>query len=346
MKSFIDIDHTFGGQPPRLGVRLARIDQGRGQEALFEDQLPELLRALSEDARVASITASNAIEGVQLDERRAGQVAGGSRFRNRNEREFAGYRDALDALMRDPVEPVSVSMVLRLHREIFSHVDARGGCFKTDDNQIVSYEDGRRHVIFEPVSAAETPFMTQELIDRYLQAQTEQVAHPLLLVAALILDFLAIHPVADGNGRVARLLTTNELLGRGYSVPRYVSLEQQIFETKHGYYAALADSQRGWHEASHTIWPWAEYLVDALGATYDRFEQRVAARRGEPGDNKQARVRNYVLDHAPDRFAIADVRRSVRGVSDQTIRLVLQELRDEQRIRADGTGRGAVWTRL
>jgi hypothetical protein len=56
-----------------------------------------LLQQLSEHARVASITASNAIENVVLDDERAERIAEGSpRFRNRNEKEFAGYRDAID----------------------------------------------------------------------------------------------------------------------------------------------------------------------------------------------------------------------------------------------------------
>src|ERR1041384_158930 len=101
MKSFIDLDTTFAAQPRELGAALAGVDTGRGQERLFEDQRPELLRQLSEDARVASITASNAIEGVVVESERAELIAEGSRrFRNRNEREFAGYRDAIDTLMR------------------------------------------------------------------------------------------------------------------------------------------------------------------------------------------------------------------------------------------------------
>lgn len=345
MRSFVDLERTFSGQPARLGPLLSRVDIGRGREEFFRDQLPELLRTMGDSARVASIRASNAIEGVEVDDDRAERLAGGARFRNRNEREFAGYRDAVDELMRAKPEAISVPLILHYHRQIFQHVDGRGGSFKADDNAIVSYEAGRKQVVFEPVSVDDTPFMTSELVDRYVDAQRSQAAHPLVLLAALILDLLAIHPVADGNGRVARLVTTRELLELGYRVARYVSVEQQIFETKNGYYAALYESQREWHDGQHTIWPWTEYLVGALAQTYRRFEDRVAAERGAEGATKQDRVRRYILDQAAPRFTIADIRRAVPGTSDQTIRLVLNACRDEGLVRADGTGRGATWAR-
>jgi Fic family protein len=345
MKSFIDLERSFGGQPPRLGPLLQRVDLGRGREELYQDQLPELLRSLAEHARIASIRASNAIEGVEVDEARAASLAGGARFRNRNEKEFAGYRDAVDELMREDPEPISVPLILHLHRRIFEHVGGRGGHFKTDEVDIVSWEHGSKQVVFKTVRARETPFMTQELVDRYHAAQAGAVAHPLLLLSALILDLLAIHPFADGNGRLARLVTTSELLRLGYGVARYVSLDQQVFETKNGYYASLFESQRGWHEDDHTIWPWATYLVGALAETYARFEDRIAAERGEEGASKQDRVRRYALEQAAARFTIADIRRAVPGTSDQTIRLVLNELKGEGRLVSQGTGRSAAWVR-
>lgn len=152
MRSFVDLDLTFANQPRELGALLARIDTGKGQERLFEDQLPELLRQLSVHARIASITASNAIEGVLVDSERAEQIAEGSgRYRNRSEREFAGYRDAVDMLMRlDSYEPLSVPFVLHLHRLLFAHTGGKGGSLKTDENLIVSYESGNREVVFTP----------------------------------------------------------------------------------------------------------------------------------------------------------------------------------------------------
>ena len=346
MHSFIDLDRTFAGQPRELGATLARIDTGRGREQLFLDQVPQVLRQLSENARIASITASNAIEGVIVESDRAIKIADGApRFRNRNEKEFAGYRDAIDGLMRvDRHEALSMPFVLHLHRQLFQHAAGRGGYLKTDPNFIVSYESGHREVVFEPPSPEETKFLLRETFDRYNAATRDRVGHPLVLIGALILDVLAIHPVADGNGRLARLLTTYELLNHDYGVARYVSLEQRIYSSKNTYYERLYDSQRGWHTAEHTIWPWVSYLASVLSVAYDDFEASVATARETVG-NKQDRVRRYILEQAPMEFRRRDIERALPVVSVATIRLVLNKLRNEGLISVDGGGPGARWRR-
>lgn len=334
MRSFIDLDRTFGSQPVRLGPRLARLDVGRGREGLFRDQLPQLLDALAETTRVASITASSAIEGVTVDPARIQGLAGVDperrRFRNRNEREFAGYRDAIDEITRSTsLEALSVPYTLHLHRLLFGHTEAGGGRLKSDQNLIVSYEHGHREVLFTPPSPRETQTLLPDLFARYNLAVVDQAAHPILLIGALILDFLAIHPVADGNGRLARLLTTHALLAQGYTVSRYVSIEQRMFDSKDEYDDALYASQRRWHEGEHDIWPWIDYLVDVLASAYDDFEARVAAQRLLAVGSKQDQVRRYVLAQAPSSFRVREVRAALPGVSDATIKRVLRELRQE-----------------
>lgn len=346
MQSFLDIERTFGGQPPELGAMLASIDTARGQEQMFADQMPELLHQLSEHARIASITASNAIEGVVLPAERAERIAEGSpSFRNRNEKEFAGYRDAIDWLLRQRTqELVSVPLVLHLHRMLFHHVGGRGGYLKTEDNLIASRESGTREIVFIPPPWQKAEFLLTELIDRYNTAKAAEAAHPLVLISAMVLDFLAIHPVIDGNGRLARLLTTHELLSQGYGVARYVSVEQRMFESKNTYYATLYESQREWHEAAHSIWPWTTYLARILADSYGDFEQRVLA-AGTAAGGKQDRVRDYILRQSPPQFRRRDIERALPGISTATIRLVLNELRDSGQIALQGSGPGARWQR-
>ena len=348
MRSFTDLDTLIGLVPSHVVTRLSAIDFGRGSEALYRDQMPGLLNELADRARVLSITASSAIEGVVVaDADRARRIIDrqATALRNRSEQELAGYRDAQDYLNREDWRPLNAGLILHLHRLLFAHTAMPGGSFKKEDNLVVDRSpDGLTTVRFKPVPAASTPFAVDDLIRRYQEAATAGQHHPVLLSGLFILDLLVIHPFEDGNGRVARLLTGALLSEHGYTVGRYVSLEQTIAESADAYYQALLESTRGWHEGTIDPWPWLDYFSSVIAGAYAVFADRAAAAH-TPG-TKQQRVREHILRHAPGTFRLADIRTAMPGISDQTIRLVLEQLRGEGKVRADGTGRSATWTRM
>lgn len=348
MRSFTDLDTLIGLVPSHVVTRLSAIDFGRGSEALYRDQMPGLLNELADRARVLSITASSAIEGIVVaDADRAQRIIDrqATSLRNRSEQELAGYRDAQDYLNREDWRPLNAGLMLHLHRLLFAHTAVPGGAFKNEDNLVVDRsQDGSTTVRFKPVPAASTPFAIDDLIKRYKEAVGAGEHHPVLLSGLFILDFLVIHPFEDGNGRVARLLTGALLSEHGYTVGRYVSLEQAIAESADAYYQALLNSTHGWHEGITDPWPWLGYFSSLIAGAYAVFADRAAAAQ-TPG-TKQQRVREHILRHAPSTFRLADIRTAMPGVSDQTIRLVLEQLRSEGKVRADGTGRSATWTRM
>lgn len=345
MRSFLDLDVAVGRVPADVVMSLRVIDTGRGSEALFRHQLPALLTELADRARVQSITASSAIEGVVVpDAHRAARIIDGkvTRLRNRSERELAGYRNSLDYLFGEDWRPLNLGLVLHLHRLLFSETDAAGGALKAEDNLVVDRSpDGSVTVRFHPVPAADTEFAVAELIDRYVDAQSAGRHHPVLLVGLFVLDLLVIHPFADGNGRVARALTNGLLVEQGYDVCRWISLEQSIAETAEAYYDTLLRSTHGWHDADSDPWPWLSYLTTLLARAYETFARRASSERMT--GTKQDRVRAYVVDHAPSVFRLSDVRTALPGISDPTIRLVLESLKADGSVSPQGVGRGAVW---
>jgi Fic family protein len=348
LRSFADLDALIGLVPAQVVTRLSAIDFGRGSEALYRDQMPGLLTELADRARVESITASSAIEGVIVaDAGRAQRIINrqATTLRNRSEQELAGYRDAQDYLFRQDWRALNTGLILHLHRLLFAHTATPGGAFKTEDNLVVDRSpDGSTTVRFKPVPAARTPFAIDDLIKRYEHAVAAGEHHPVLLSGLFVLDLLVIHPFEDGNGRVARLLTGAVLSDQGYTVGRYVSLEQAVAESADAYYQALLDSTHGWHEHTADPWHWLSYFTSVIAGAYTVFADRAAA--AQTSGTKQQRVREHVLRHAPATFRLADIRTALPGVSHQTIRLVLDQLRGEGKVRADGTGRSATWTRL
>lgn len=349
MRSFLDVDALLARVPSEVVGSLRHIDRGAGSELWYAHQVPSLLQELAHRARVESVKASSAIEGVVVpDAHRAARIIEGRSMtlRTRSEQQLAGYRKALDYLFTESWQPLNIGLVLHLHRLLWSETDAAGGTLKTDDNLVVDRSsDGTLQVRFTPVSAVQTSFYLSELIDRFVGANATARHHPVLLVGVFVLDLLIIHPFDDGNGRVARVIANALLADAGYGVGRWVSLEQLIAERPEEYYSALLSSTVSWHEDRSDPWPWLTFFASTVESAYRLFAARVTS-MGTTVVPKQQQVRDYVLTAAPAVFAVADIRRALPGVSDPTIRLVLAALRREGRAQSEGTGRSAVWRRL
>lgn len=350
LRSYTDIESRFEAIPLNLVALLGNIEASRGREQLYRTQAPQVLERLAARTRFDSITASSAIENVILDDDRALQVLRGvpdGPYRDRSEREFAGYRDAVDYLIGKDGEALSVPLILHVHRVLMRHTeDPTAGRLKSNDNFIgTDGKNGPRTVIFETVPAGEqTVRHLSELVAQYERALSDTSIPPLLLIAAMVVDFLAIHPFEEGNGRVARLLTTNELLRHGYGVARYVSIEQRIFDSKNSYYVALRSSQSRWHDGEHDLEPWTVYLLRIIQDAYGDFEQRVAAGTELIGATKRDQASNYILTQAPRRFRLAQIADALPDISQATIRDALEALRAENKLTV-GRGRSAMWER-
>lgn len=76
---------------------LTLIHEYKGKQSIYIQQRPQELERLVEIAKVQSTEASNSIEGIRTTETRLRQLMSERTTpRNRDEKEIAGYRDALN----------------------------------------------------------------------------------------------------------------------------------------------------------------------------------------------------------------------------------------------------------
>ncbi len=129
---------------------------------------------LEKIARVQSVKGSNAIEGIVTTDARIKQIVDGdSAPLNHDEREIAGYRDALDEIhSKHDQMSFSENMILHIHETMTNLAGYElSGKYKTEDNLIMEIDErGRRRVRFTPVSAAETGEAMQQLVLAYMDA--------------------------------------------------------------------------------------------------------------------------------------------------------------------------------
>ena len=183
-----------------------------------------------------------------------------------------------------------------------------------------------------------------ELCVLYRHALDQEGIPPLIASAALVLDFLCIHPFRDGNGRVSRLLTLLALYQHGYEVGRYVSLERLTEESKEDYYECLNRSSRKWHEGRHELTPWMNFFLAIARRGYVEFEQR-AGQVKAPRGAKAELVLAAICQESGD-FRIGDIERACPGVGREWIRSLLSDLKADGKVSCQGKGPGARWRYL
>jgi len=337
----------LAAEPPTLPIRttwyLTDLAEARGKQELFTRQSPQKLKLLREHALVESAVSSNRIEGVEVDQSRVGTlIFGRPALRDRDEEEVRGYRDALKLIHETGAKlPINEATIKRLHKLCRGEIWDAGAYKEKDVDIIQTYPDGRSRVRFKTVPANRTPQALAEMIELWEQGLREKWVPPLVLAAALKLDFLCIHPFRDGNGRVSRLLFLLGCYHCGIEAGRYISLERLIEQNKERYYEVLEQSSARWHEGKHDPWPTMNFLLFTLTRACKEFEERVGqlkSPRGEKTESVLAAVERQVST-----FRVADLQAECPGGGVDLIRTVLARLQKEKKVKSLGTGRSARW---
>ncbi|MCB4792662.1 MAG: Fic family protein [Elusimicrobia bacterium] len=337
----------FSKEPTQIPIQaswyIADISYMQGIQELFKKQAPQKLKLLREHALIESAVSSNRIEGVEVKKSRIGTlIFGKPSLHDRNEEEVQGYRDALNLIHTSVKElPLAEKTILSLHKLCRGEVWDAGKYKEKDVDIIQKYADGRQRVRFRTVAPQETPAMLKQTITLWNNGIREKWIHQFILLGALNLDFLCIHPFRDGNGRVSRLLFLLSCYHLGIDVGRYISLERLIENNKERYYETLEESSFKWHEGKHNPWPYINFLMYIIKSAYKEFKERagnVKESRGAKTDIIYSAIKQRKIP-----FTVSEIQKECPGVSIDMIRHLLKQLKINRKVKCLGRGKFAKW---
>jgi Fic family protein len=200
---------------------------------------------------------------------------------------------------------------------------------------------GETIVRFKTVSAKQTPVAMRNIVSSYAEIVKDSEVNTILTIAAFNLDFLCIHTFRDGNGRASRLLLLLQLYHAGYEVGKYISIERLIEEYKERYYETLQISSQNWHQGKHDPWPYINFLLYILKKAYTEFASRVE--NIEPHKGSKTELVIDQINKLPETFTMSQLQSKCPDVSRDMIRKILKDLRNEDKISAEGRGPAAKW---
>ena len=332
---------------PEVLNLIAKIDEFKGEWKAIGNLATERLDALKHVATIESIGSSTRIEGGKLTDREIKQLLSGldkKSFGSRDEQEVAGYADVMNTVFESYEDiPFTENYIRQFHKMLlqYSSKDSRHrGEYKKMPNHVEAFDpDGKSlGLIFETSSPFDTPKDMEELMEWTTRQLKQKELHPLLIISVFVVQFLAIHPFQDGNGRLSRILTTLLLLKKGYLYVPYSSLESVIEKNKDNYYLALRRSQATFKSEHPEYDSWILFFLNALDAQKEMLSQKIEREKIFIKLSKLSRqIINLVKNHGE--LSISEIE-SITKANRNTLKKKLTELVKDKHLLTQGQGKG------
>lgn len=334
---------------PEILSLISEIDEFKGAWRALGQLAPEQLTSLKRVATIESIGSSTRIEGSKLTDQQVETLLGNlqiNKFSTRDEQEVAGYAAVMNLVFQhyDHI-PLTENYIQQLHSELLQYSekdDWHRGNYKKSPNHVEAFGPNGESlgIVFETSSPFETPIRMGDLLTWAVQTYAEKKLHPVLIAAIFIVDFLAIHPFQDGNGRLSRVLTTYLLLKEGYAYVPYSSLEAVIEHSKENYYLALRQTQGTLKTDSPNWQPWLLFFLKALKEQKKRLETKVEREKLLLTKLPELSLQILELIKSRGRVTISEVV-TLTSANRNTIKKHLEALAADNHIQKQGATKGS-----
>ena len=205
---------------------------------------------------------TNAIEGSRLNAAEVREIIDSDKWpKEKSKQDIAeayGVNEAIEYI-RKTKEHVSIELIKKIHQIVFKNSKSFAGELRKKGEEVV-VQSSTGEILHEGAPQIRVLGLLKELVEWYEKNKNKYDG--LILAAVIHNQFENIHPFADGNGRVGRILMNNILIKHGYP-PVNISLEDRL-----EYYETL---QR--YEKEQNIRPTIEFLIKSYKKLKKQIKQ-------------------------------------------------------------------------
>lgn len=234
--------------------------------------LPYYERQFQDQALVRTVHFGTHIEGNELNLSQAEKVLQGESIaaRERDIQEVINYRKVMDFIQSlIDKSKISEETIKKMHEMTVQKILSKEQSGEYRKNQVVVRSSITGQVSFRPPMAVSLPFQIKDLVE-FINESKDDI-HPVLKAGAVHYELVRIHPFVDGNGRVARALSTLILFQEGYDIRKFFSLEEYFDTNAANYYEALQSVEKNGGDLTYFL----EYFSLGLAIELSKIKDRV-----------------------------------------------------------------------
>ena len=238
--------------------------------------LPYYEKQFREEALVRTVHHGTHIEGNELDLAQAEKVLLGQNVvaRVRDIQEVINYRRVMEYINEwqraEGGEKIDEDTIKKIHKLTVERILDSSQCGVYRTTQVVVRNSQTGNVSFRPPTAVEVTYQMTDFV-HWLTDEGVAEVHPVLKAGIVHYEIVRIHPFLDGNGRVARSLSTLVLFKEGYDIRRFFSIEEYFDNNASDYYKALQSVE----EEQGDLTKWLSYFTRGLAIELSKVKEKV-----------------------------------------------------------------------
>lgn len=262
------------------------------------------LGQLRRQVRASTMESSVSIEGYHVPTGEGPGIVAGSDVPDPGDTDrmaLASYARAMDHVGTMAVDPHFRwldRVILDLHFDacVFQR-DRRPGLWRTGPIYVTS--PGGGPPAYTGPDADHIPALMGEVVDWLHDGDLD--AHVAVRAAMAHLHVVSVHPFADGNGRISRIVQSLVLARAGLLAPEFSSIEEYLGRNTGDYYRVLQEVQGGNYQPERDAGRWVRFCVAAhIQQARERLDQIAAATARWAALEELVESRDW-----PDRLVIA-----------------------------------------
>lgn len=236
--------------------------------------LPYYEKKFRDEALIRAVHYGTHIEGNELSLNQAEKVLSGQVVvgRDRDIQEVLNYRKVMEEIGTILKEQTKIdeALIKSLHKSTVHKIlpSEQSGTYRK--TQVVIRNNRTGDIVFMPPPADVVLGQMADFL-AFLESPESNDIHPILKSGIVHYEFVKIHPFVDGNGRVARALSTLILFLEGYDIRKFFSLEEYFDKNALAYYESLQSVEKNKGDLTE----WLAYFTQGLAIELGKIRERV-----------------------------------------------------------------------
>lgn len=275
-----------------------------------EKLIPSLSMRLFQENQILATHYSTSIEGNPLSPQDVTNVILGDQIpTTKSEKEVSNYFNILTILpsyTRDR-KPMTIDLTEELHGKLLDGIEEKKALGHIRDGGVFVGHQTKQEIVIKH----NPPFHTSKEIkvaldELYVWMKEEGETHPLLKAAIMHHQFAYIHPFFDGNGRLARILTTYYLLLEQYEVSKYFIIDDYYDVDRKLYSDVLHSADKG------DKTQWIEYFLEGIATSLQASIARIEDLKRSNLDNIEGEKRVLVTPREEEVLQIVIDKKAIK----------------------------------